>query len=371
LNELHYYPAGVNFISPDSEILGKPAAWWIEDALVPYNKSLVSYGLVHDTIDFRRKYKIPPGHILIGDSGGFQNATLKKGFSPKSVIRWQEVNCDIGFILDHPPYKKVGTSRLRYNPDIFDSCLERTYYNTEEAFKYRERDDFYLYGVMQGINYETTHEWVTKLSDFDFDGWAVAPKPSNDPMRVAAYGTYALQYGLPIHFFQCISIDVLPILIHLLKYANYNITFDNSYWAYGSEIMHYYYYWKNITRAKFDITDRAPKKLSKLPCKCPVCEHVNNMLHDNSGIQKHNYIYKSREMREVRAIHSLHWYLQEIYTYQILSEDSEVFREYVRLFNRPETLDAINAIDDAIENNCTEELWTKASIKQVNIDDLI
>jgi hypothetical protein len=95
------------------------------------------------------------------------------------------------------------------------------------------------------------------------------------------------------------------------------------------------------------------------------------MLHDNSGIQKHNYIYKSREMREVRAIHSLHWYLQEIYTYQILSEDSEVFREYVRLFNRPETLDAINAIDDAIENNCTEELWTKASIKQVNIDDLI
>ena len=119
------------------------------------------------------------------------------------------------------------------------------------------------------------------------------------------------------------------------------------------------------------MTDRHRKKLSWLPCDCPVCDYVNNYISGWDTEKRNEFIDCNIEMREVRALHNLWWYLKEIRTYEVLIEDWDVYLEYVRLFNSPKCLEALHAVDDVLCGEMdAEDLWVKSSLKQSNIDGL-
>ena len=319
---LLFTPSGTNFMNPD---LG----WWQPDAMVPHPASMISYGLVDDNKHFREDYQIPKDHFLMGDSGGFQNLTMGKGFSPAKVLRWQEANCDAGMILDFPPYKVFSGGRQTTEgvEDRLEYCMERTMYNADIAMKERQNPDFKLYGVIQGSEWKHLEWWYKELTkDYDFDGYAMAPKPASDPMRVALFGLFALTYtDKPIHFFQCGSFEVIPIMIWMTKY-NRLITFDNSNYIFTTRKLYHYPFWRNLSKYH-QISDTKPTTLKKLPCNCLPCTWVN----EHGGP---NYILNNWEDLGLRsitayhdypALHRLHWYLEEITTYQRLMDDEDIF----------------------------------------------
>jgi len=310
---LLYTPSGINFINPK---LG----WWNDDALIRHHASMVPYGLINDNMNFRKDYKIPEYHFLLGDSGGYQNLTLDKGFSPSKVIRWQEANCDAGMILDFPPYPVLNRGRTAdgVTTEKLEYCLERTLYNAQIAMDQRENPKFQLYGVIHGTEWEQLEHWYKCLTkDYQFDGYAMAPKPTRNPIQVARYALFALtHFDEPIHFFLCSSRDVIPVMIWMTKY-NRLVTFDNS--NYSCAALNYYNhaFWRDI-RKFYRISDTKPTTLKKLPCNCPPCTWINE--HGGPSIERTNL-----EFHNYGALHYLYWYLEEIETYQRLLDDEDMF----------------------------------------------
>lgn len=354
--DLLYTPSGTNFMDPK---LG----WWQPWAMVPHSASMISYGLANDNMNFRKEYQIPDDHFLFGDSGGFQNLTMGRGFSPGKVIRWQERNCDAGMILDFPPYQVFsgGRQTTKGVEDRLDYCLERTLYNAEFAMRKRSKSNFKLYGVIQGSEWHHLEDWYKALTkDHTFDGYAMAPKPASDPMRVALFGLFALtHFDQPIHFFQCGSFEVLPIMVWMTKY-NRLVTFDNSNYIFTTRKLYHYPFWRNMSKY-YQISDTKPTTLRQLPCNCPPCTWIN----EHGGPSQER---KNLEFHNHSALHRLHWYLEEISTYQRLLDDEDIFFEYVKSFNKPQVIEAIKLLSDGMERG-PEKVIPEKIVSQTGISN--
>jgi len=370
-NHLLYTPSGLNFIDWKTKFWGRPAAYWLEGAYYRHDAALISFALAGDD-DFRRNYKIPDDFLLVGDSGGFQNLSIDSRLAPLNVLGWQERNCDIGFILDWPPYKKTGPSTVDFVPEGptgFKTCKERTAYNARVMCANRKKPGFKLYGIVQGVDVSQLKEWHEAVSvDTEFDGWAVAPKPSSDPMRVAIQGLYVAQFGLPVHFFQCISFDVLPVLVYLAYKAKKMYTFDNSAWGLEPRKFFRYSFWKNCNQNRTFSTQQ-PVTIDRLPCPCPICQTFNERMPPK---ELNEYLMTSTKRIDLFAFHRLWWYLREIEAWNILVNDRLLFEEYIKTFgvNKEGTFKAIEIIDEAYERGIPETL-DKYDRPQHSLDDML
>ena len=350
-----------NILTTKDTFNNKHLSWWENsESIFQHPAVLVSafYGLMRDdnSQTYREKLNITPNTLFIGDSGGFQKATMAHNptyaktldkLTPERVTEWQETNCDIGLILDQPPYHKPkGTTSVNWtvsDPNRFQNALDFTCNSAEIATSQYNKQKMKLYGVLQGRDYNDLLAWHKQISKYEFDGWALAPKPTTDVMAVAMYAAFAIEMGfeVPIHFLAISGLNTIALIIYLLRkdehgeqYYPYGITSDSSSYNTGSIYRRYMipfdynnYLILGRDQDEFngagELTKEANPNTSSiniLPCSCSICSHTTpaNMRTSNNlaGISL--------------SLHNLIQYNNFINVLLSLIDDPPAFKNFIR-----------------------------------------
>jgi queuine/archaeosine tRNA-ribosyltransferase len=235
---------------------GKPMTFWEPVSMVKYPYMLMSawYGLKYgEGSEWRTSRRIGKDVFVLGDSGGFQAVTQgekldSEKFNAKKVIMWQNVNVDVGLILDVPPFKAMKRKETGISSEAnlavdnrtkaqiaafgvefdFEGCLKKTRDNAAVMNKYKANQ--WLYGVLQGTTEEKMKRWYTVIDDTgDFDGWAMAPKPNDDYGLIYRMMKMCYEKDLgPLHFLQLGGPMATVMIERFSKVYGYPITYDNS-----------------------------------------------------------------------------------------------------------------------------------------------
>ena len=234
----------------------------------PYVLASAYYQLSYDIRDFRKYFNYPTNYTLIADSGGFQMMTFAKAgkpidVTPIQILRWMENNADIGMNLDIPP------------ADDFGSSLKQSVENFAFFEKNRLNYSMKLYNVLHGGNFEQITEWYDSVKNFNFDGWALGIKPTNN-VYLQAFSYLALkQSGEDLtncHFFGVSSIKNMLTIAYLSHYFDSTITFDSSSYDAGSRFRKFYF--PKSVRHSIDFGRNNLKSMASIPCDCPVCSNL-------------------------------------------------------------------------------------------------
>lgn len=155
-----------------------------------------------------------PEDFIFGDSGGFSVRTLGVRIDPEAALRWQLRYCNVGVLLDAPPWKRWSQ---------FRECLTRTVAATKAALPFyraarKKGTPFRWWGVVHG---RTTHElerwWrgVAQVYPFndDGEGWAFKPHPLNDPAAMRQVLDFVHDKGIRrAHFFATAGYNAVDAL---------------------------------------------------------------------------------------------------------------------------------------------------------------
>lgn len=303
-------------------INGYALDWWQPSALYKIDAGLISAWYLYMRCGdyftkFREQIKFPSDKLFIIDSGGFeilqsQNTTDKAqlnvlhNLDQLKVLRIQEANADIGFILDRPPFitkiNQDGTKEfLIHDQKFFDSAKEFTANNTKIALENRSpTSKLLLYGVLQGKEYSHLQDWYNSMKMYPVDGWALAPKPLGDYYNLALYLFFIIENNItvPLHFLGSTNFNCIALIIYLLRKDKNNIpyyssllTSDSTSHDTGAKYRKY-----NLPGSNFQITvgrienetdidllgntiitaakNSQTIPLDFLPCDCPICQNT-------------------------------------------------------------------------------------------------
>lgn len=227
----------------------------------PYALISASFGIKND-LYWRDKCGYPKDCLLITDSGGFQIAKgTPSPIGPNASLSWQELNANIGVVLDVPPRK---------NSD-FGDCLKRSVENFKIFERNRENYDMKLYNVLQsGQTLTQMESWYDSVKSFDFDGWCLSA--SNDEMQVLGYLMLHEQDAKDLHghfhLFGRSSTRTMLTMAMLSKHFKTPITFDSSAYTMGSRYRQFY---QPMNTKKIEKFGRTAERIEVNPCNCPVC----------------------------------------------------------------------------------------------------
>jgi hypothetical protein len=291
--------------------------------------------------NFREKYKIPRDTLLFGDSGGVQITTKGKFFDPIEVLRWLENNVDIGFVLDIPP-PLLSTARP-LTPKLKELGLVNHKDRAKQSARYyeimernRQNYNIKILKVLHGVTKTDLEYWYELTKNIEFDGWALASKPSGTPIIPALHYSFLadkeeMDYWL--HYFAISGFtQTLPTIYYIkskLKRPN-EFSFDSSTWILGKIARKYLLPFTNFYlqlapyARKLDILDSLEKyepqivaelfgisnsevhrystephrkisanevdKFGTTPCPCPICStySLNELLNNGMLISLHN-----------------------------------------------------------------------------------
>ena len=248
----------------------------------PYVLASTYYQLEYGINNFREYFGYPESYTLIADSGGFQMLTFAKSgkpidVTPIQILRWMEDNADIGMNLDIPP------------ADNFSSALKQSIENFDYFEKNRLNYSMKLYNVLHGGNLEQINEWYKSVKSFEFDGWALGIKPTNN-VYLQVLGYLALrEFGEDLtncHFFGVSSVRNMLTIAYLSNYFNSKITFDSSSYDAGSRFKKFYF--PKSVRYSIDFGRNNQKTLRSIPCNCPVCSKLQ--ISDYYGDTEYSYM---------------------------------------------------------------------------------
>lgn len=261
-------PAMLMKYYPGNEKYPREFAFWEPDAAWYYPHVLVSLGLFGKNEEF-----VKPKHATVmADSGGYQYGS-KKGtdLSPEWVIKKAEEVSDISFILDMPTYK-LGRD---YSDDWFERCKRITKVNGDKMSSLRTREDFKLYGVIQGKNEDQWDRWYKAVSkEYDYDGWGFGFTNASEPAHFVKAIKWLDEMGLKknIHFFGLLSRAYFGVLSYGLKrYGFEGCTTD-------SAVKPVYVV---LPTSDFNVGRRIGRNLEEFPepyCPCQLCEAYGKML---------------------------------------------------------------------------------------------
>lgn len=212
--------------------------------------------------------------FVFGDSGGFQadKPEFMEQCQPHLVIKKQEANCDAGFILDKPPWK-IGRD---YDLDYFRRCARITRDDANIMYENQTREDFRLYGIIQGRNREEWDIWYNIITEeHDFDWWAFSPGTPSSTVgtwKVIDFMFWAKEHGMKnIHIFGSAGKLFVPVFAYLVRQLKMGqCTYDASTPPQGGvEVL-------SCTLSGRWSTSRDEDKRGpefELPfCNCPVCQ---------------------------------------------------------------------------------------------------
>jgi len=220
--------------------------------------------------------------FIFGDSGGFASASQNLNINPIDVIKWQQQNCNMGVLLDVPPFIFTGVAGLnKTNNVIYKKALKQTIENIQEAKQY-VKSNYQWWGVIQGKTFAQKLHWYKEISKIhNFKNWAISAKPSHNYYQIISSIALAYKYKIKnIHLFQLSAVRSIALLIlcqkHLDNYFD-KIYFDSSTpsrMGLGNRYL-------QITAERnklIKFSDRLSKKkqeqlIKEFDCQCEVCKH--------------------------------------------------------------------------------------------------
>jgi tRNA-guanine family transglycosylase len=356
--------------------------WWSPNSFYHYGSMLTSafYG-IKDSADYRDKYGIPRKSFkLLGDSGGFQNSSQSTNLEATDVLRWQEHNCDVGFIFDWPLSPSCDSKTVRILQD-------RTLTNAESALNKWSNKDMKLYSVIHGRNREEIDYMVGKYGDMSrYSGIALGslvPKKS-DYMYLAYITMLTFEkikdYKLPVHFFGLSGVNSLPVILYIANKYGIDITFDSA--SYGISGSNHREYYNPFTFTKDTITYGSPLKtgatydesmmLSRLPCNCPVCSVIKYDMVDMIKSKK----YTNSIIASLISLHNLYLTTQIVDMIVSYSEKPKLLRGLTKSICVDTVGKALDFVDYSLENGLEkgyEQYYLKgnASANTISIDQPI
>ena len=289
----------------------------ISSSKVVHRKVAVSayYALGMMRHNLRRQLDMDNEVTLFMDSGGYQLMTKQFPAKPDDIItilRYQEKNgADIAATLDFP-FRPDQTS-------IWEGWrrIEITIKYAIMALQNQEKHNMKLYAVIHGWDHLSAKKVAESLSKHDFDGYAMgAPEPKSYGMSTPNYLLKLTQmiHGIkevigekPLHVFGISNFAAIYLLaalgvssfdslkhLHLAKFRGYLLPNGLiTYLGRGAQ---------------------SRRKLSELPCSCPICSEVDQkFLSANGSIQGallalHNLIVTKNYVRLINSALVNGWY---------------------------------------------------------------
>lgn len=343
-------------------------SWWTEDSPFYYPRILVSayYGM-KDSHFYRDELQIGKEVLFMGDSGGFQIASVRKkggnlkGLTPMNVLEWLKTNCDIGLALDIPP-----TLSGAQPTDQEYQWAKKTLVEHNNIYE-RHRDDLMVYNVLHGETDERMNDWYETVKDTSFEGWAVGLKPSSHPILQARGLGFMAQKGHTenIHVLGASGFDVIPLFAHASKTID-NLTYDSS--SYNRGVIERQYVTPMNMRFKMHFGTKDDNqnarvrntRLNSMPCNCPVCVSTppEKMFEEGSWAGS------------ILSMHNLYWYLYYADTMKIMANanNQDTFRNYVSASCKDTAVLSMDIYDALLANDDAEydRLMLQASLGAQN-----
>lgn len=293
---------------------------------------------------YRKKYNIPKDFLLIGDSGGYEQAThqgtaVSQGLrlDALDIVNWQKENVDIGFTLDVPPVKPDQKQNLQFTDDIkfFETCAEKSKDNAEIAHRNLGNTNMKLYCVLQGHTKQQLDMWSKgKLTFNDFDGAALSHK-STMLTWLSVQAMYAKEHGVKrIHVLTGTGYNSTPLIAYLKKHFK-QVTFDSSSYGQGARNRSYnlpYHY-------KIYFGDSYNGKIKELPCNCPICHNVS----------VEDFLVKTSVAGALLSLHNLYKYLEHVNFLNGIVDDDQLFTNYIEKHTNQRTQKAFKFIKSCEE----------------------
>jgi len=344
-----YYRCKLNYIPADNlqlqctrnKIKHKfyKLSWWEKESFFKYDSLLISafYGMKWKT-NFRKFFNIPDSTFIMGDSGGFQNLTQNANLNCLEVLRWQENNCDSGFVLDYPLLSSLS---LKEKKEYQHKTIDNAIY----MHKNRKNDKFKLYAVVHGHNEKDVdymidlYKNVIDISNFDGIGVGVARNVTNLKFTIKLIVTmiYKLKtFNKNMHLFGISGLNIIPLIAYLQTKVNFNITFDSSSYGCGAIRKEY---WVDYGRHTLEFSEKNMSSIKNLPCNCPVCSTCTVEDMKKSGSISGGLIY-------LHNLYQITSFIKQIYS---LVNDNESFFKYIKLNYKEDYLKYFDYIDMVFE----------------------
>lgn len=212
---------------------------WVDPSLPAdkqYHNVLVSYAVWNGKdIPFDKQ----KGYVF-GDSGGFSVVSTGASIDPRKSLRWQMRHCTTGVILDIPPFDFGGQARFVGSAaDVWARSTERTRNNVLAGLGEYERyrasgGDFRWWGVVQGETYAQILGWYNYVRNvYPFndggEGWALAPKPCNDHLRIARFFRLVREKKFTrIHVLQTSKVSAVGVAMALAQMSGVEFMTNDS-----------------------------------------------------------------------------------------------------------------------------------------------
>ena len=267
--------------------------WWRKDTKLLWHE-LGMYSAYFSLVGNQNQYNLREDcHIcdefkLYGDSGGFQNMSLGANLDPLEVLRWQELNCQVGMTFDYPLFEKSPAGQLiRVSSDrkVFKDKMRRSARNAWIASDKKENEKMKLYAAIHGYTPSELNEWVGLTNkEHDYDGYALGCDQTY--MNIALAAAYAYEYlDKPMHLFRFGSAPLAAGIIWFFRDYPHKITFDASTYIGGSK--YFDYGLPNGTKVNVSMrrsSDDFVKFREAMPCRCPICRDTKlfEMLYDQA-----------------------------------------------------------------------------------------
>lgn len=316
-------------------------------------------------IELKKKLRL---ELLVGDSGGFQilnhELTNKKfPYTKEQIFRWLCDNVDYAINIDYPlsPDKEIRGVTTEIKNNLSKSITNFAYF--EEMIKCSKDIKTKFLSVLHGSCRNHYEIWYEGVKQFNFDGWALAAKPTSNPL-VIADGFCFLASKIDInrqalvHVLGVSNIASSLLINYInLHYPELLITYDSSSWVSGSKYR-YYSILGEMNDSSLQIGDNDTKVLELvknkryLPCDCPSCTSFNKNFDTNFNtpsllgihISVHN-LYKSKKIHDFMSYFAVKG---QVETYKNICET--IFSKFYKITFRDSMLfNAIDYIDTFIE----------------------
>jgi tRNA-guanine family transglycosylase len=331
MSNLHYIPATTDKAEQLNIHEGEKLNWWEKDSLFFYPYVLFSsfYGRTH--MNLRKEFRIDDEVEVVLDSGGFQQLSQGITLDPVQILKWQEMNGDVGMILDFPPVSISTDQHGLTTPVSYEEFQRRaqlTLKNAKLAKEHRTVPDFQLLNVLQGGSWEKLNYWYDTVNQVALDGWAIAPKPPSSPEAIIRDCLFLKHKGYTgrIHILGVSGITTSPFIAYISKYFD-KVTFDTASPILDANTRYGYYlpildgkkliYFGSNPDRKFPHTT-----VKELPCDCPVCNFVNA-----TGLEILNEYKKGTQLL---TMHDVYIVLRYTKMMKSLVDDEEAFKLLIR-----------------------------------------
>jgi len=322
--------------------------WWSSNNISGYKYPAILLSAPYFMKESRDSMLIENDVLVVGDSGGFQILTGKIDWlEPISILRWQEANCDIGIALDVPPVSSINSIP---NSSFVEKCAEKSARNYEIAERNRRSDKLILLKPLQGTKLEHLEIWYNSTKSIELDGYALAPKPIDDPMVFALQVIFIHEREEQerTHIFLGSGLHVIPVIIYSTYFFK-SVTFDSTVPStYGANRIYTIFYAPTSFRIQIP-SRRNPPNMRRLPCDCPVCSKVSYA----------DFCKGENDAVGLFVLHNLFTFLKYIHVLDALCDDKDLFLQYVESFCKDETTKAIEMMMYYEEGHATKECYKK------------